>query len=625
MPVVLRWTILVGILAVFLAVPFYFLESPLNSSLSALSSAELPSAVTALAIVGALALDVFLPVPSSLVSTMSGVLFGFFWGTLFCWIGMSLGCLVGYWFGATGGTQIARVIAGENELSKVRAVVAGVGLTTVVVTRPIPVLAEAVTIAAGTVGYPIRKFMLAAGLANLGVSMVYAAIGNFAFEANSFALAFAGAIGVPAAGWAIATLYRRSKTFFAPRSINAPKTVSGIDSDALFDSAKRECHDVSFAVQFNYGVHFTNNSLDPQNDTLVSAIGRLDPDKRHKVCVFVDSGFAEAWPDISDRLCKYFDSHSTRLELVHEPITIQGGEGCKESPELVDFVREALSDLGIDRHSFVLCFGGGSVLDLVGFAASTTHRGVRIVRFPTTVLAQNDAGIGVKNAVNQFGCKNFTGTFFPPCAVINDASFLRTLGPRDRRAGVAEAVKVALIRDQDFYSQIEADVQSLAHFEERSTLNMIQRCAILHLDQIVYGGDPFENGSARPLDFGHWAAHKLETATKHDLRHGEAVAIGIALDSRYSVLVGLLAAGQDERICRLLEDLGFRLWHPALGEETSTGRLAILRGLKEFQEHLGGELTVTLLEDIGTGIEVNTMDHLLVADAVAWLRDRQAK
>jgi 3-dehydroquinate synthase len=142
---------------------------------------------------------------------------------------------------------------------------------------------------------------------------------------------------------------------------------------------------------------------------------------------------------------------------------------------------------------------------------------------------------------------------------------------------------------------------------------MIRRCALLHMHQIAHGGDPFETGSARPLDYGHWSAHKLESLTKHHVRHGEAVAIGIALDARYSVLAGLLAAGEEERICALLEHLGFRLWHPALDSRRPDGSLAILDGLREFREHLGGELTITLLEGIGRGVEVHEIDDGLMA------------
>ena len=147
---------------------------------------------------------------------------------------------------------------------------------------------------------------------------------------------------------------------------------------------------------------------------------------------------------------------------------------------------------------------------------------------------------------------------------------------------MAEAVKVALIRDGDFFAWLERNADDLITFQRPALAAMIRRCAELHMRQIAHGGDPFETGSARPLDYGHWSAHKLESLTKHHLRHGEAVAIGMALDARYSVLAGLLAAGQDERICALLEHLGFRLWHPALEATRRDGSLAILEGCGSF-------------------------------------------
>jgi 3-dehydroquinate synthase len=240
------------------------------------------------------------------------------------------------------------------------------------------------------------------------------------------------------------------------------------------------------------------------------------------------------------------------------------------------------------------------------------------------VLAQDDSGVGVKNGVNLFGVKNFCGTFAPPFAVLNDIDLLTPLSQRDKIAGMAEAVKVALIRDARFFAWLERHADHLTTFQRPALAQMIQRCAELHMRQIAHGGDPFETGSARPLDYGHWSAHKLESLTKHHVRHGEAVAIGIALDARYSVLAGMLAAGREERICALLEHLGFRLWHPALEMARPDGSLAILDGLREFREHLGGELTVTLLEEIGRGAEVHEIDEARMHAALAWLRDRVA-
>jgi len=259
----------------------------------------------------------------------------------------------------------------------------------------------------------------------------------------------------------------------------------------------------------------------------------------------------------------------------------------------------------------------------VGLAAATSHRGVRHIRIPTTVLSQNDSGVGVKNAVNFKGIKNYVGTFAPPWAVLNDLDFLDQLPGRERVSGIVEAVKVALIRDPDFYRWLEQNADALATFAPEAEEYMIRRSAELHMRQIAHGGDPFEMGSARPLDFGHWSAHKLEAMTNHHVRHGEAVAIGIALDARYSVLVGLLAEGDDERIVVLLENLGLRIWHPALESKDADGKLSILTGLRDFQEHLGGDLTITLLKSLGRGHEVHQMDATLVRQAIAWLKLRK--
>lgn len=378
-----------------------------------------------------------------------------------------------------------------------------------------------------------------------------------------------------------------------------------------------------FTVRHSYPVYFTEGVFDRDNPVFEQVLRRLEPAKRHRFAVFIDGNVAASWPALTNDIAAYAKLRPAALELLAEPELVPAGEQAKNDPALVGRLQQRLSELGVDRHSYVVGIGGGALLDVVGFVAATTHRGVRHVRVPTTVLAQNDAGIGVKNGVNAFGKKNFLGSFAPPHAVLNDLRFLRTLHPRDRIAGVAEAVKVALIRDRVFYEWLEANAEALRDFAPPATARMIRRCAELHLRQIGHGGDALETGSARPLDYGHWSAHRLESLTSHELRHGEAVAIGVALDTRYSVQVGLLPAGADDRVHALLKRLGFHLWHPALESRGPSGRLLVLDGLAEFREHLGGELTVTLLEDLGRGRDVHEMDDGQVAGAIAWLRHKE--
>jgi len=373
-----------------------------------------------------------------------------------------------------------------------------------------------------------------------------------------------------------------------------------------------------FSVPFEYEVRFTHRVFAVDNPTLAATLLRREPGRLARCFVVLDAGVAAAWPTLPGDIARYARAHE--LELVAEPLVVPGGEAAKNDPELVTRVQRALADHGVDRHAFCVIVGGGAVLDMAGFAAATAHRGVRVVRLPSTVLGQNDSGVGVKNGVNAFGFKNFVGSFAPPFAVVNDFELLSTLSRRDRVAGMAEAVKVALVRDAPFFERLCDDARALAALEPLPTERMIERCARLHVEHICRGGDPFEQGSARPLDFGHWAAHKLEGLTAHRLRHGEAVAIGIALDTRYSVERGLLGEAHAERILGLLSELGFRLYDSALAERDARGELRVLAGLREFREHLGGELTVTLLRAPGDPVDVHEMSPALIERAIARLR-----
>jgi 3-dehydroquinate synthase len=249
-----------------------------------------------------------------------------------------------------------------------------------------------------------------------------------------------------------------------------------------------------------------------------------------------------------------------------------------------------------------------------------SHRGIRHIRIPTTVLSQNDSGVGVKNGINFFTKKNFLGTFAPPVAVFNDYHFLTTLSEVDWRSGISEAIKVALIKDAPFFQWLADHAAALAKRDMPAMQYLVKHCADLHM-QHIRSGDPFEMGSSRPLDFGHWSAHKLEQLAKFNIRHGEAVAIGIALDTVYSHLTGRLSQEAMEQILTVIETLGLPITHPLL--EVSGSDSPLLKGLEEFREHLGGKLTITLLQDIGKGEEVHEMDGALIQKASAWLKQRK--
>jgi len=401
----------------------------------------------------------------------------------------------------------------------------------------------------------------------------------------------------------------------APSRIGAD---DGVVSHPSADIAWQE-----FSVPYRFPVAFTERLFDRSNRTLRDRLCEVEENKRHRCVFFVDDGLTKTFPSLLGDIRAYCEFHSGAIDLVTGPVEVPGGEIVKSDIHFVERMQQVIFDHHIDRHSFVIGVGGGAMLDAVGLVAATAHRGIRHIRIPTTVLAQADSAVGVKNGVNLYGVKNYVGTFAPPFAVLNDLNFVVSLPSRDKIAGMAEAVKVALIRDATFFTWLERNADLLATFDRAAMSTLIKRCAKLHMHQIAHGGDPFEMGSARPLDYGHWSAHKLESMTRYHLRHGEAVAIGLALDARYSVLVGLLDAGLEDRICFLLEHLGFKLWHPAIERKRSEGESEILAGLREFREHLGGELTITLLTSLGTGIEVHEMDEQLIAQSIEWLKFRQ--
>jgi len=379
-------------------------------------------------------------------------------------------------------------------------------------------------------------------------------------------------------------------------------------------------------VRYDYAVHFTEQLFACDNPLLRDVISGGDMQPPKKILCIVDRGVWQHHPDLLDAISSFCQYHRSLMRLVCPPLVVPGGECAKNDMTNIAAIQAAIHQYGICRHSYVMAIGGGAVIDMVGYAAATAHRGVRLIRVPTTVLSQNDSGIGVKNSVNAFGKKNFLGTFAPPVAVLNDADFLTTLSTRDWRSGISEAIKVALLKDVEFFDFIEEKADRLVDRDMQAMLWLIYRCAQLHLDHIATSGDPFELGSSRPLDFGHWAAHKLEQLSQYTLRHGEAVAIGIALDSTYSYLAGLLPKPDWQRILGLFSALGLAVYTRELSlhlYDQGDSR-CIFTGLNEFREHLGGQLTLPLLERIGRGIEVHSVDEQIMSRSIALLVEYQS-
>ncbi len=382
---------------------------------------------------------------------------------------------------------------------------------------------------------------------------------------------------------------------------------------------KYQCYLQEFQQSYSYSVYFERQIFSPNNELLNHIICQDSSSDKVNLVVFMDSNLVTLNPQLALRVQDWFKQRHDHLTLVTDPIVLPGGEQVKNSWEYVHEITRILDQFSLDRHGFVIVVGGGALIDTVGFAASIYHRGIKLIRVPTTTLAQNDAGIGVKNGINQYGQKNCIGTFSPPYAVINDYSLLRTLPYHHFISGVAEAFKIALIRDRSLFLFLVENSLRLSQRNQDIIEKVIYRCACLHLDHIATSGDPFETGSSRPLDFGHWSAHKLELLSDHSICHGHAVSIGMALDSFYAWRLSLISEADLLMLLQALINCKLPIWNEHLSDKNHFNQLELEVGLEEFRRHLGGKLTFTMPNGIGNTCELHEMDFDLVREGIKYL------
>ncbi|MFN5076172.1 MAG: 3-dehydroquinate synthase [Planctomyces sp.] len=375
---------------------------------------------------------------------------------------------------------------------------------------------------------------------------------------------------------------------------------------------------VPFSVSWEHRLRFTEDVFGADSAVLADLL-QASEERIPRVQFWLDEHVASANPDLRQRLHAFGRRHAGRFLTCGAPQLVPGGEAIKNDVHILERMLKVMNEADLDRRSYVVVVGGGAVLDAVGFACAIAHRGLRLIRIPTTTLAQADSGVGVKNGVNLFQKKNWMGSFAVPWAVINDRRLLETVGDRDFRCGFSEAVKVSLLKDPEFFGQLLRDAGEITA-RGAAAWRAIEQSSIWHLKHITQGGDPFEMLEARPLDFGHWSAHRLEALSRFDLRHGEAVAIGVAVDSVYSSLVHGFPAAQAEQVLQALEGLGLLQDHPSLRATD-----ALFAGLEEFRQHLGGRLTVTMLEQIGRPMDVHEVTRELMTEAIRRVQDRAAQ
>lgn len=372
----------------------------------------------------------------------------------------------------------------------------------------------------------------------------------------------------------------------------------------------------SFQVTFKYNIIFTHDIFNIKNPTLIKT---LNIKNRKKIIIFIDKNVYKTNKIINTQLTNYIKNNEKYIKLVCDPILITGGEKIKNHYTLVKYAYKLIDTYKICRQSYILAIGGGTLLDLIGFVASTAHRGIKLIRIPTTTLSQDDSGVGVKNGINFTNKKNFIGAFSTPYAVINDFNLLNSLKDENFIEGFSEAIKVALIKNKKLFFLIKNNTTKILNREKKITEKIIYECAKIHAKHISKKGDPFEVKSSRPLDFGHWAAHKIESLSKYKISHGKSVAIGLALDCTYSYLLKLLKKDDWKDIIKTIINLKLPIYSKELSFIENKKNL-LFNGLEEFREHLGGKLTITLIKSIGKKIDTHHINKNVYEKSIKLLK-----
>jgi 3-dehydroquinate synthase len=311
-------------------------------------------------------------------------------------------------------------------------------------------------------------------------------------------------------------------------------------------------------------------------------------------------------------LSAYAERH---INLVGE-LDVDPTEAAK-SWTLVERICDDAVRRGLGREGIILAVGGGITLDVAGMAASIFRRGIRYVRVPTTLVGMIDAGVGIKQGVNFASKKNILGSFYPPFGCINDPSFLRTLPRRHLACGVAEMIKIALICDRRLFEILESNIVDFleSHFQKPSAAadESILRAQLSMMQQLQ--PNLFEHDLKRWVDFGHTFSPTLEIASHHELAHGEAVALDMALATAIAVQRGVCKISVLERMANLYCAAQLPVYNVLCSSEV------LATSLRETRLHRGGNLNLVVPTVVGAGAFLQDIDACDIDSAARIVAD----
>ncbi len=334
------------------------------------------------------------------------------------------------------------------------------------------------------------------------------------------------------------------------------------------------------------------------SNLLLRANEFLQTDKYSKIFVITDEHVADQWlPKLQQVLAKIDGS-----------LIVPAGESAKQLPN-VERIWTAMHEAGCDRKSLVIILGGGVVGDIAAFAASTYMRGVAFAQIPTTLVAQVDSSVGGKTGFDFNELKNFIGTFAQPTAVLIDTGTLATLPPRELIAGFAEMYKHGLIQDAGYFDKLAQKLPLQYSADELADLIS----ASIHIKADIVARDERETGERKLVNFGHTVGHAIEALswnTDNPLLHGEAIAIGMAIEADLSVQIGYISANDAQRIKQILSAAGLPVFAPHYPMDQ------LFAKMRDDKKNENQVIMFTLLAQIGHAVYNQSLDDAVIATTI---------
>ena len=374
-------------------------------------------------------------------------------------------------------------------------------------------------------------------------------------------------------------------------------------TDIPTSRARRVDDEWQLSLDTNRAIHYTvrNVRYGAAFDASSPVVAELV--RGRQVLLVMDDSVSRLY---GSQIVGYLSQHTRFLGFT----IISGAEADKTLGALEDVCR-ALAVQGLDRNGVVVAVGGGVVLDIAGAAASLYRRGVRYLRVPTTIVGAVDVAVGIKQAVNFEKGKNLLGAFYPPIAAVVDRAFFQSLSERAIACGIAEIIKMGLIRDRSLFVLLETHgkelLQSKFATPERIAVDIVVLAQAAMMDELE--PNLFEEDLRRSVDFGHTFSPAMETASNYTLPHGEAVAIDMRISTAIAVMRRLCPLETLDRLCLLYRDTDLPLHHHTCTVET------LNKGLEDARKHRAGNLNLVVPTSVGSGTFIQDvgLDELQIA------------